>query len=182
VYIYLSIEHYDSSNTFINRINGNPIKLTSIVDYTPLPNFYPITGINSPQTVSPIATGTFNCNTGDYLIVTQNIRYVPIVPNSTNNYITIQAEYNGEFSSSKTLTGGGVYETFDPKDISILAIESKSVITEAEFDLILANPSGSIELGRFQEQIFVGNIESLKFPHEKGEASILLNGTQRKNR
>jgi len=170
IYIRTSIRQYDSSNTFITQSFGPPIRLNS--------NSTIFGTVNTPGIYASIASGTFNVNVGDYFLVGLEVK---VVYNQTAHWatnFTINLWNGGSlFASTQTATGGGIYQESDVKNSSVLLIESKVPMKISEFDGILANTKGSLNIGRYLENSYIGNIENIKFPHEKGEANILLNSS-----
>lgn len=173
IYVFIRIKHYDSADTFINQSDGARVKIIS--------NSTPSQAINSPGSYFPTVTGTFNTNSGDYFQVALVVEYVPNTYNTGTKFEFYRNNIGSEFSTSKTITGGGVYQVYDPANYSVILIESSVPVTEEQFNEILKDPRGRIGLGRAREEVYMGNIESIKFPHQKGEAAILLNSSQNNN-
>lgn len=179
VYLYVSLKRYDSGDTFISRADGSYIKLNS--NSTPFTTGHPPQVIDTPGVYACPVSGTFNANTGDYIQVSVNVLYLPSDRDNTNLISFYRNGSGSVFATSKTVTGGGTYQTYDPNDFPVLSFESKMPITYNEFQSILANPKGILELALNNEPVYSGHIENIKFPHEKGEANILLSGSVNNN-
>ena len=173
VYLYASVKRYDSSNNFISSAIGRYVKLLSNSTVT-LP-------ANTPGTYELPCSATFTANSGDYFQVSVTAVYLPSGFNVMN---TLHFYRNG--SGSRFLVDKvnqlAMIQVYETGNYPVVLFDSQSVpMTEDEFETILLNPNGEINIGMDGEKSYFGNVESIKFKHEKKECQMLLSGTHTKN-
>jgi len=91
-------------------------------------------------------------------------------------------DVNGIMTWECVLAGAdGFIKTYDPEDYPIIQHEFKYPITASEFNDIKSNPCRYIEFSMEGQQVRRGQLESIKYEHKSGIATILLNSSKTMN-
>lgn len=118
-----------------------------------------------------IHTGAFNCQATDVIAV--HCRIVIIGTVGVNDHPTITFFTTSFFRTGSTITGGGVYQTYDPNDYKIVTYDFSYPIGAADFKTILANPTGLFTF-TFKGVTRTGWLDQIKYNHKLATAEITL--------
>lgn len=164
------LREYDN----LGLAGGNLLQTYIIKDLTVVPTFF------GAHFLTMQGSRTINSTAGNKVLISF-IMAASFTP-ATGQAITTNILQGSTFACTKTKTGGGIYQTYDPSDYSIRLHTFKAPMTEAEFDLIQGNVKGYLTFSRDGQQGRTGWIEQIKMDHKKGIADIVLNSSVNTNK
>jgi hypothetical protein len=178
--------HYDPANVKVNV----RIDLLEYQDVTlaVLLNTYYVNGTTGNEflNIQPLHLTNFSVN-GTQAVNT-TIGHVFVIrahvtrTASSSAGETVNVIEDSVFACTKDVTGGGVYESYDPADYSVLLHSYEQYpFTDSDFNNILANITGMIQFNRNGQNQRKGWIEQIKFYHSLGKMDVILNSNKKIN-
>lgn len=136
-----------------------------------VPTWYPNPVPPQPPPAPPaIRSGTLNLTLNDIVVVRWQCSVSGVIAIRPTSY----------FKCTNTKTGGGVYETFEPKDYLGLVHEFEYPIKRSQFDLIRNEPRGNIIFAQAGQNFRRARIDNIQFDPD-GDSKVRLITTIRTN-
>jgi len=92
---------------------------------------------------------------------------------STPDPCYFRVRQNSTFACTSDVTGGGIYQTYDPKDYLGLIHEFEYAITATQWAAILADPRGNIKFAQANQDFRRGLIDTIRF-NKSGISQVKL--------
>ncbi len=164
--IYL--KEYDSSGF----VGGNLLNSYLVAQV------FPILTVNAVNIFSFFGSKTVNTAANNKFIISLEVDglFTP--------FVTLAAAavlHNSVFACTQSITGGGIYQTYDPDDYSVLLSSFQYPFNDSDYQNILANVRGQLQYNLKDKKSRVGWIETIKFNHFTNKMDIVLNSNKKLN-
>lgn len=154
---YVNFQRYDSSFVLMQEITSNV--------YTNTFN----TNTNFVFTFSSVLF----LNAGDKVKVSFCQHTVSNLSATGSHYATFWITNGSTFACDSSATGGGIYQTYDPKDYLGLTHEFEYFINESQWNAIRTNPRGNIVFAQKGQTLRKARIDKLDF-NKTGVSQVTL--------
>lgn len=139
---------------------------------------FPILTVNAVNIFSFFGSKTVNTAVNNKFIVSLEVDglFTP--------FVTLAAAavlHNSVFACTQSITGGGIYQTYDPDDYSVLLSSFQYPFNDSDYQNILSNVRGQLQYNLKDKKSRVGWIETIKFNHFTNKMDIVLNSNNKLN-